>query len=90
MIRDDGQPLKLNTANGQIGSTSCVSIGSACFELPIEACVLENNTNVLSVGKLCNGMVSKLERAPNSHPDIAGWFDDSPQSEILRSIFRRM
>ena len=54
MIRADGQPLKLNTANGQIDSTSCVSIGSACFKLPIEACVLEKSPNVLSVGKLCN------------------------------------
>ena len=43
MIRADGQLLKLNTANGQIGSTSRVSIGSASFKLPIEACVLENS-----------------------------------------------
>ena len=54
MIRTDGRPLKLNTANGQINSTSCVSIGSASFKLPIEACVLEHSPNVLSVGKLCN------------------------------------
>ena len=54
MIRTDGQPLKLNTANGQIGSTSCVSIGSVSFKLPIEARVLEHSPNVLSVGKLCN------------------------------------
>ena len=41
MIRADGQPLKLNTANAQIDSTSCVSIGSANFKIPIEACVLK-------------------------------------------------
>ena len=54
MIRTDGQPLKLNTANGQIDSTSCVNIGSNSFKLPIEACVLDNSPNVPSVGKLCN------------------------------------
>ena len=54
MIRADGQPLKLNTANGQIGSTSCVSIGSVSFKLQIEACMLENSLNVPSVGQLCN------------------------------------
>ena len=54
MVRTDGQPLKLNTANRQIDSTSCVSIGSKSFKLPIEACVLENSPNVLSVRKLCN------------------------------------
>ena len=52
MIRADGWPLKLNTANGQIDSTSCVNIGSNNFKQPVEACVLENSPNVLSVGKL--------------------------------------
>ena len=42
MIRNDGQVLKLNTANGQIDSTSCVKLGSHSFTLPIEACVLDN------------------------------------------------
>ena len=54
MIRNDGQVLKLNTANGQIDSTSCVHLGSHSFELPIGACVLDNSPNVLSVGKLCH------------------------------------
>lgn len=54
MIRTDGRPFKLNTANGQIDTTSCVSIGSKRFKLPIEACVLENSPNVLSVGRLCH------------------------------------
>ena len=54
MIRTDGQPLKLNTANGGIKSTSCVSIGSESFKLPIDACVLDNSPNVLGVGKLCH------------------------------------
>ena len=52
MIINDGQPLKLNTANGQIGSTSCVNIGSESFQPPIEACVLENSPSIFSVGKL--------------------------------------
>ena len=52
MSRADGQPLKPNTANGQIDSTSCVNMGSISFKLPIEACVLDNSPNVLSVGKL--------------------------------------
>ena len=54
IIRTDGQPLKLNTANGRIDSTSCVSIGAISFKLPIEACVLEDSSNVLSVGKVCH------------------------------------
>ena len=54
MIRTDGHPLKLNTANGQLDSTRCFSIGSSSFNLPIEACVLDNSPDVLSVGKLCN------------------------------------
>ena len=54
MIRADGQPLKLNTAKGQIDATSCVRIGSTNFKLPIEACVLDNSPNVPSVGKLCH------------------------------------
>ena len=41
--------LKLNTASGQIDSTSCFSIRSKGFKLPIEACVLENSPNVLSI-----------------------------------------
>ena len=52
MIRTDGRPLKLNADNGHIDSTSCVNIGSRSFKQPVEACVLENSANVLSVGKL--------------------------------------
>ena len=55
MIRADGQLPKLSTASGQIDSTSCVNIGSNSFRFPIEACVLDNNPEILSVGKLCNG-----------------------------------
>ena len=56
MIRNDGRLLKLNTANRQTDSTSCVNLGSHSFKLPIEACVLDNtcSPNVLSVGKLCH------------------------------------
>ena len=54
MITAYGQPMKLNTAHGQIGSTSCASINSKSSRLPIEACVLGNSPNVLNVGKLCN------------------------------------
>ena len=67
-----------------------VRLGSTSFKLPIEACVLKNSPNVLSVRKFCDEGWSELERTPNSDPDIAGWFDDSPQSEMFRSIFRRM
>ena len=54
MIRTDGQPVKLNTANGQIDSTSCANLGSESFKQPVEAGVLENSPHVLSVGKLCH------------------------------------
>ena len=54
LIRADGQPLKLNTAKGQIYFTSCVRIGSGSFKRPFEACVLENSPNIFSVGKLCH------------------------------------
>ena len=53
MIKTDGQLLKLNTANGQIDSTSCVSIGSKSFKQSIEACVLENSPQMFSVGENC-------------------------------------
>ena len=54
MIRNVGQVLELNTANGQVDTTSCVNLGSHSFKLPIEACVLHNSPNVFSVGKLCH------------------------------------
>ena len=79
MIRVDGQLLKLNTANGQIDSTSSVNLGSHSFKLPIEACVLDNSPNVLSVGKLCHDGWSLTWNAclQDSDPYFAGWFGNS-------------
>jgi hypothetical protein len=49
-----GPPLRVNTANGQIDTSSCINIASPGFQGTIQACVLENSPNVLSVGTLCN------------------------------------
>ena len=90
MIRIKGQVLKLNAANGQIDSTSCVNIGPHSFKVPIEACVLDNSPHVLSVGELCHDGWSLIWDVYKTTAFIyfTRWSGCPSQGEVFRSIFR--
>ena len=49
-----GRPYRLNTANGSIDVSNSINIVTPGFQGVLQACVLDNSPNVLSVGRLCD------------------------------------